>query len=159
MEIREGRTTDVADILRLNIELHDFSAKGVPSRLRIAERYDEPPRRAYVDTVMADENATYLIALDTGQAIGYAEIHLQEPEQDPGLVPTRRAHLQALVVTDDRRHQGVGRALLAASEEWARQRGSEEMELDHWIFDGGPAAFYARAGYRTISEMRVKELD
>jgi hypothetical protein len=53
----------------------------------------------------------------------------------------------------------VGGALLAASEDWSRERGAEEMELDHWIFDGDPGVFYAHAGYVAMSEMRVKRLD
>jgi GNAT superfamily N-acetyltransferase len=159
MEIREAQATDVADILRLNIELHDYSAKGVPSRLRIAERYDDDARRAYVTNVLSDPNVTYLVAMDGGEAIGYAEIHLQEPEEDPGVVPTKRAHLQALVVTRIRRRGGVGGALLAASERWAREHGAEEMELDHWLFDGDPSPFYERAGYKPLSEMRVKRLN
>jgi GNAT superfamily N-acetyltransferase len=159
MEIREAGKADIPDVLTLNIELHDHSAKGVPSRLRIAERYDEQPRRAYVDKLLSDASVTFLLALDGEETIGYAEIHLQEPEQDPGVVPTRRAHLQALVVTRARRGEGIGGALLAASEDWASERGAEEMELDHWIFDGDPSAFYEHAGYLPMSEMRVKRLD
>ena len=40
-----------------------------------------------------------------------------------------------------------------------RVEGSEEMELDHWIFNGDPSVFYERAGYLPISETRVKRLD
>lgn len=159
MRIREAGQRDVADILRLNVELHDYSARGVPSRLRIAERYDEQARHAYVDNVLSDVNATYLVAVDDDEAVGYAEIHLQEPEQDLGVVPTRRAHLQALAVTSSRRNEGIGGALLAAAEDWARERGAEEMELDHWIFEGDPSVFYEHAGYRPVREMRVKRLD
>src|SRR4051812_21402909 len=84
MEIREGVESDVPDILRLNIELHEYSARGVPSRLRIAERYDDQARHEYVDKVLSDTNATYLVAKDGEHVLGYAEIHLQEPEEDLG---------------------------------------------------------------------------
>jgi GNAT superfamily N-acetyltransferase len=159
MEIREANAADASDILRLNVELHEFSARGVPSRLRVADRYDDVSRHAYVAKVVSDADATYLLAVDGSAAVGYAEVHLREPEQDPGVLPTRRSYLQALVVTADRRSQGVGGALLAASEDWARARGSQEMELDHWIFDGDRGAFYERAGYLPTSQMRVKRLD
>jgi GNAT superfamily N-acetyltransferase len=92
------------------------------------------------------------------ESIGYAEIHLQEAEDDPGVVPTRRAHVQALVVTHIRRGEGIGGALLAASEDWARARGSEEMELNHLVFEGDPGAFYEQAGYEALSRMLVKRL-
>jgi hypothetical protein len=32
------------------------------------------------------------------------------------------------------------------------------MELDHWVFDGGPAGFYERAGYEVLSRMLVKRI-
>jgi GNAT superfamily N-acetyltransferase len=158
MKIREAVETDVPDLLRLNIELHEHSAMGVPSRLRVAERYDDQSRREYVAKVLSDANATYLVAVDDDEAIGYAEIHLREPQLDPGIVPVRRAYLQALVVTGDRRREGVGRMLLTASEEWARARHADEMELDNWVFGGDPSRFYEHAGYAAISEMRVKRL-
>src|SRR3954451_18098859 len=158
MEIREANAADAADVLRLNVQLHEFSARGVPSRLRVADRYDDASRHAYVAKILSEADSTYLLAVDGSEAIGYAEVHLREPEQDPGVVPTRRAYLQALVVTADRRRQGIGGALVGESEHWARERGSQEMELDHWIFDGDPGAFYERAGYLPVSQMRVKRL-
>ncbi len=158
MEIREALGTDIPGILRLNIELHEHSAKGVPSRLRIADRYDDQSRRAHVDEVLSDANATYLLAISDQETMGYAEIHLREPEPDPGVVPARRAYLQALVVTADRRREGIGGVLLAASEDWARGHDADEMELDNWIFGGDPGRFYEHAGYAAISEMRVKRL-
>lgn len=159
MQIREAGAADTSDILRLNVELHHFSARGVPSRLRVADAYDDESRYAYVAKILSDADATYLLAVDGAEAIAYAEIHLRQPEQDPGVVPTRRAYLQALMVTADRRGQGIGGALLAGVEHWARERESQEMELDHWIFDGDPGAFYEHAGYLPVSEMRVKRLD
>ena len=159
MQIRDALASDVSDILRLSIELHEHSATGVPSRLRIAERYDDESRRAYADKVLSDANATYLVAVDGGDLIGYAEIHLREAEQDPAVVPVRRAHLQALVVTAGRRQEGVGGLLLKASEDWARAHDADELELDNWIFGGDPGRFYEHAGYAAISEMRVTRLE
>ena len=158
IEIREAREGDLDDVFRLNVELHEYSAGGVPSRLRAAERYDDDARRTYAAKILADERSAFLIAVDAGESIGYAEVHIREPEQDPGVVPTRRGYVQALAVTTDRRREGVGAALLAGAERWARDRGAQEMELDHWIFDGDPAGFYERAGYEALSRMLVKKL-
>ena len=81
-----------------------------------------------------------------------------EPETDPGVVPTRRGHLQSLIVSRAHRGEGIGSELLSAAESWARDRGAEEMELDHWVFDGDPGIFYEGAGYRAISKMLVRSL-
>jgi len=158
IEINEAGDADLADLLRLNVELHEYSARHVPSRLRIAGRYDEVAQRAYVDKVFSDEGAKYLLAADGEAAVGFSEIRMREPEQDPGVVPVRRAYLPAQMVTANRRDEGVGAALLRASEDWARDRGAEAVELDPWIFEGDPGAFYEQAGYAALSRTLTKKL-
>ena len=156
--IREAHPSDIDALIRLNIELHEFSATGVPSRLRIASAYDTETMRARWAALLSDRGATTFVAIDGDEIVGYAEIHMMEPENDPGVVPTRRAHLQSLLVTSAHRADGIGSSLLAEAERWARDRGAQEMELDHWVFDGGPEAFYERAGYEVLSRMLVKRV-
>jgi|tagenome__1003787_1003787.scaffolds.fasta_scaffold20201783_2 hypothetical protein len=64
MEVREAERRDVTDLLRLNVELHEYSAQGVPSRLRIADRYDDESRRSYMDEVLSVDTATHCVAID-----------------------------------------------------------------------------------------------
>jgi GNAT superfamily N-acetyltransferase len=157
MEIRPATEDDIDQMVSLHVELHEGSAAEVPSRLRVAERYDESTQRAYLVELMTGRSVC-LIAVDGEEAVGLAEVRLREPEQDPGVVPVRRGYLQSLVVRRQRRGEGIGGSLLEASEEWARSNGADEMELDHWIFEGDPGAFYKCAGYRSLSVMRVKPL-
>jgi GNAT superfamily N-acetyltransferase len=156
--VREAGPSDIDALIRLNVELHEFSAAGVPSRLRIASAYDTQRMRARWASLLRDRAATTFVAIDGDEIVGYAEIHMVEPENDPGLVPTRRSHLQSLLVTREHRGDGVGSSLLAAAEAWARDRGAQEIELDHWVFDGGPEGFYERAGYQVLSRMLVKRV-
>jgi hypothetical protein len=82
MEIREAERRDAMDLLRLNVELHEYSAQGIASRLRIADRYDDESRRSYMDEVSQFDTATHRVAMDGQGTIGYAEIHPQELQQD-----------------------------------------------------------------------------
>jgi GNAT superfamily N-acetyltransferase len=157
-EIREATEADFPRLRRLYIELHDYSALQVPSRLRIEDDYDEQKQITYLRELIAGESSTCVVALEGGEPLGLAEVRVKEPEQEEGVIPVRRAYLQSLVVTERARGTGVGSALLRAAEEWAMARGAEEMELDHWVFPGDPGAFYDNAGYRLISAMRVKPL-
>lgn len=156
--IREAVEADIPALLSLSVELHEYSARAVPSRLRIPDHYDEQAQRAYAREVITKESSAYLLALDGVEPVGFAEVRLKDRETDPAVVPTLRGYLQTLIVTSARRGQGIGAELLRAAEDWARARGAEEMELDHWVFPGDPGAFYERADYRSISKMRVKPL-
>jgi GNAT superfamily N-acetyltransferase len=156
--IREALDADIPDLLALSIELHEYSAREVPSRLRVPDHYDEEAQFAYAREVIISESSAYLLALDGAQLVGFAEVRLKDPEEDPAVVPTLRGYLQTLIVTSARRGEGIGAELLGAAEDWARARGAQEMELDHWVFPGDPGAFYERADYRSISKMLVKPL-
>jgi hypothetical protein len=40
ISVREAAASDLDQVLQLSIELHEFTAAGVPSRLRVAEAYE-----------------------------------------------------------------------------------------------------------------------
>ena len=57
-----------------------------------------------------------------------------------GVGEHRSAHLQLLVVHPSRRSRGIGRALVAAAEQWVLDRGIDELTV------GGAAPFYLFTG-------------
>lgn len=58
-----------------------------------------------------------------------------------------RGWLYYLAVREDRRGTGTGRALVAACEQWARDRGVPKVQLMVRGGNAGAVAFYARLGY------------
>ena len=64
-----------------------------------------------------------------------------------------RAWVEDLAVHPDHRSQGVGRALLGAARDWARERGATHLELDSAEARADAHRFYVREGaaYRAIS--------
>lgn len=64
-----------------------------------------------------------------------------------------RAWVEDLAVDPERRSQGVGKALLTAAREWARQRGASHLELDSADTRPDAHRFYEREGaaYKSIS--------
>ncbi len=64
--------------------------------------------------------------------------------------PGRRVvEVENLVVTETARGQGIGRALLATAEAWARDRRIQSLELGVHEFNEGAVGFYHRAGMQT----------
>jgi len=69
---------------------------------------------------------------DAGTLTGFLEVGLRshadgcDPDRPVGFV-------EGWFVTEGLRHQGIGRRLMRAAEEWARQQGCREMASDAWI--------------------------
>ena len=78
------------------------------------------------------------------------------PEQ---LVTARQVHgVTALVVAEAARGQGIGRALMAAAETWAVERGCVLLEVTSNRRRVDAHAFYERLGYEATSFRFAKAL-
>lgn len=62
-----------------------------------------------------------------------------------------------LIVSADHEGQGVGRALMAAAERWALERGLARVTLETGAANTGARAFYGRLGY-VEEEVRLTKL-
>jgi aminoglycoside 6'-N-acetyltransferase I len=76
--------------------------------------------------------AVFVAKADDGRIIGFLEVGLRshadgcDPAQPVGFV-------EGWFVLEESRNQGVGRALMSAAEQWARQNAAIEMASDTWI--------------------------
>ena len=69
-----------------------------------------------------------------------------------------RAMLTALVVREDTRGRGVGRALVTAVEQWAHERGADRLIVTTALRRAGAHAFYERLGFEFTGRRYVKPL-
>jgi GNAT superfamily N-acetyltransferase len=69
-----------------------------------------------------------------------------------------RAMLTALVVREDTRGQGVGRALIAAVESWGREHGADRVVVTTALRRAGAHAFYERLGFEFTGRRYVKSI-
>jgi GNAT superfamily N-acetyltransferase len=86
-------------------------------------------------------DVTFLVARDDGRALGTAAV------VDGG---DGSAELKRVFVTDAARGLGVGRALLVAAEERARELDATVMRLETGLPQTAAIALYERAGYRHV---------
>jgi GNAT superfamily N-acetyltransferase len=69
-----------------------------------------------------------------------------------------RAMLTALVVREDTRGLGVGRALVSAVESWARDHGAAHVVVTTALRRAGAHAFYERLGFEFTGRRYVKPI-
>jgi ribosomal protein S18 acetylase RimI-like enzyme len=155
--IREARLEDY-DALCLIFEQGDAHHRDALPRIFCSS--DGPTRSwQYVAALIADENATILVAEDDNQVIGAIQALIREAPDIPIFVPRRYAVIDSIIVSQTYRRSGVGQALMEEAHLWALDKGATQVELNVWEFNQGALAFYERLGYSTASRKMFKSLE
>lgn len=135
--VRPARLDDAAAICAIN---------------RTSLGYDYPLERTRqtLEEVLARGEDCVLVAEREGAVLGY--IHGQ-PYRTLYHAPV--ANVLALSVAQDAQGFGVGRALLARLEDWARAAGFSGVRLSSGMERAGAHVFYERCGYRHVKSHKT----
>lgn len=161
LTIRLASTADLEALSKLYVDFHEFHVRAVPDRLLSlgeAEAYDRSQLYAELEEIIRHDGSALFLAEVAGQVVGLAEVCVRQDEPNPARVSRTYGHLQSLMVDEGFRRRGVGTKLVEAAEQWAREKGAAEMQLQTWEFARSPLAFYAHSGYRTLRRTLVREL-
>jgi RimJ/RimL family protein N-acetyltransferase len=105
--------------------------------------------RRHLRAASRSTHAAVLVAEDERGVVGRLSI-----VRDATLASGHVADV-GLMVARDRRRQGVGAALLAAAERWARSVGVLKIELHVFPHNQAALALYRHAGYREVGLRRL----
>ena len=129
ISVREASASDAGAVARLCAQLgYGADAVAVPGRLA---------------RLNASGGARALVATQGGDVIGLATVHLRHTLNHEAPL----AQLSLLVVDETLRARGVGRALVAAVEAWAREQGCHRIVVTTALHRSDAHAFYERVGY------------
>jgi ribosomal protein S18 acetylase RimI-like enzyme len=106
------------------------------------------------------EGGSYVTAEDhRGRVIGYAMVAVRDGPNDTFDVMGAIAEVVTLIVAREERSSAVGRALLAAAEAIARDRGYDTVKLA--VMSGNLRAqrFYNAVGYSVAEHVLLRRLD
>ena len=135
IKVRPATLADEAAFLDLLEQL--FDAPGAPAPGYTRERGSNGFRWA-----IEGEHSDVLLALDGRSLVGLASVYRDIESIRYG----RRTWLQDLVVDRAARSGGVGKALLAAAADWARERGCTHLALSSGGGRTDAHRFYEREG-------------
>ncbi|HYW27967.1 MAG TPA: GNAT family N-acetyltransferase [Terriglobales bacterium] len=101
-----------------------------------------PPGRAALEDLLADPQATLLVALAEGEIVGMALVAMHRK------LTHLTARLEEVVVDEHARGRGAGEALVTAALDEARRRGAPEIELRTSPWREAANRLYPRLGFR-----------
>ena len=121
---------------------HDFE----PNR-----RLDGDVAEAYLAVLLkavAEREGQIFVAEDSQETpVGWGVVHLSDDDVYVVDAQRRFAYIAELYVVERMRAQGIGRALIAACEDWARERGIGVMQIGALPGNVRAHGIYRMAGY------------
>ena len=75
------------------------------------------------------------------------------------MVKRKFAVIDNIGVHPDHRQQGLATALMKSAEEWAKEKGAQNMELNVYLFNSNAQLLYNKLGYSPISQKMSKTLE
>ena len=118
-KVREAVTAEVERVLGMYEWL--FSPPG-----SVPPSWDPERARAAIADAIADQEAAVLVAEHRSDLLGLCTAYLDMNSVRFG----PRCWVEDLAVSPEHRSQGVGKDLLGAAKDWARERGATHLELD-----------------------------
>jgi GNAT superfamily N-acetyltransferase len=155
--IREAMLSDYARLASLSDEVHALHAAAHPTIFRQVER-GKSLAKGWFDELLSNDATTIQIAEVEGIIAGFAIVEVVDAPPVEILVPARTAFVQSMVVTETRRGQGIGRALIEAAKVWSRAKGATALELTVWEFNQPARTFYERLGFTSLHRTMIVEL-
>ncbi|MGM0509846.1 MAG: N-acetyltransferase family protein [Thermoplasmatota archaeon] len=153
MNIRQAKMEDIDDLAELWYDLATMHED-------IMEGYElsEDPKSAWTEMMedfIENPNWRTFIAEDDG-IVGFVTVGLRKRadffrRQKMGMI-------MDLFVKEDRRGEGIGTALVSASESWIKEKGFEVAVLTVAPENQGAVDFWKEHGYRTYLYKQRKEL-
>jgi GNAT superfamily N-acetyltransferase len=134
-KVREALPTEVERVLGMYEWL--FAPPG-----SVPPRWDADHARATIAQAIEDPGSAVLVAERRGNLLGLCTAYIDMNSVRFG----PRCWLEDLAVSPDHRSQGVGKALLDAAKDWARERGATHLELDSGDARKDAHRFYEREG-------------
>jgi aminoglycoside 6'-N-acetyltransferase I len=139
MRIRKAVAGDLEALLALQLRLWPD-----------ATREDlEPHARAILEGKPHSTLPLVLFVAEEAGLTGFVEVGLRS-HADGCDVSRPVGFIEGWFVEEALRKRGIGRALIAAAEEWCRQQGCTEMASDTWIDHQDSQQAHAALGYEVV---------
>jgi len=113
---------------------------------------------SFLEKTVVGEDSDLLVAVESDEILGFALLQTRETPPFGCFVDHRCAYLLDLCVAPEHRRQGIGAALIAAAEQWAKERALAYLELDVLTNNERALGVYERSGFSPVRQCMRKML-
>lgn len=154
--IRQGTVEDYPQAHEVIAATFVFHQRAAPEQFR--ETDSPPPTHVWIEELLRDGHGAWLLAEAEEQIVGFLSVRLRQAVHEPFLVPEVRAVVDNLGILPAWQRRGIGRQLMDAAEQWAREHGARRLILSVWEFNAGALEFYEALGYVPFTHNMWKAL-
>ena len=132
-------------------EVHDLTTLAELTCQLWPDHTMEEMQAEFADTI-AKPDAVFFLAYAEETAVGFAQCQLRHDYVE-GTDSSPVGYLEGIYVTDDYRKQGFARELLAACENWAKEKGCTEFASDCELSNAQSLQFHLNVGFEEANRI------
>ncbi|EDL69951.1 GNAT family N-acetyltransferase [Vibrio campbellii] len=152
MKIRPATSDDLNALFDLNKQINELHHLYAPQAFVAPSEED----RTFLINMLADEERLFLVAEEGQQVLGFITATITQNETISFLIKDPVCRIGTIVVDENQKSKGVGRALMAAVEQWARESGATQVRLEVMEFNHNAQQFYDKLGFVPNSRLMMK---
>ncbi|HHB1594918.1 TPA: N-acetyltransferase family protein [Vibrio campbellii] len=152
MKIRSATPDDLDTLFDLNKQINELHHLYAPQAFVAPSEED----RTFLINMLADEERLFLVAEEGQQVLGFITATITQNETISFLIKDPICRIGTIVVDENQKSKGVGRALMAAVEQWAHESGATQVRLEVMEFNHNAQQFYDKLGFVPNSRLMMK---
>lgn len=148
LQLRRARPDEWQQARRLRLEMLGDAPDSFSERLEDARNWDDARWQGRLASALLHDSAMFVAVDESGDwqaQMGVREYLNHSPA---------RVWLLEVYVSPAHRSRGVAEQLLKAVEDWARERGHDELRLDVHETAAPARGFYSRAGFTETGKVQ-----
>ncbi len=151
--LRPSQPADREEIVQIAQRITEFGLPPWRDPLKAREWHDRATEEIFQENEPGD--ATLVAEAQSGGLLGFVTLRTNRDFQ----TGEEQGYVSDFAVSEQAEGRGVASALMAAAEEWARERGYRCLALDVFAMNLRARAFYARSGFAEQNLKLIKVLD
>ena len=146
--IRRAEERDISSLMHLLDQVNRVHHEGRPDLFRRGTKYGE----SQLAEILRSEDTPVFAFEENGAVLGHAFCKVERVTNDRLLCDRVTLYIDDICVDETARGKGIGRALYAHCEAFAREMRCHNVTLNVWMLNPGALAFYRAMG---LSEQKI----
>lgn len=152
LEIRKATEQDIDAILELNRQIGLIHFEHAPEVFCPPS----PQERDFLLNAIGSEGRLFCVAVLKAEVVGFLTARIDINDAIPFLSKQPICRIGSVVVDENHRSRGIGKALIAHCDGWAKAHGAHQIRLEVMSFNERAKALYESLGFTRQSEIYAR---